>query len=86
MTAASRAHLVWNTKELRGKAGVGGQKTIELGYSFLDDLIDDPMDVFDGTLDIDLEIADAKRRWPEGYIITPPIHCRTYQQNERISH
>jgi len=57
VTAANRAPLVWNTTEFRAKADLGGPQTIESGFSFLDDVLYDPTEVFDGTLDIDLEIS-----------------------------
>ena len=61
---ARRRNLLWNTAQLQATPGERDSKSTKSYSDFLaelDDLgFDDPTDVFDGTLTIDLEMAEAK--------------------------
>ena len=57
---ARRRDLVWCTTELRAKPGSAIQAATVDGLEFLEGFGEDPTDVFDGTLEFDLEMADAK--------------------------
>ena len=63
VTQARKTQLVWDTTELRAKAMPSGSQSMEEGFSFVDAHLLDyevPTDVFDGILEIDLDLADAK--------------------------
>lgn len=47
----------WSPPELCSRRA---QAVVDGGLEFLEDSMDDPTDVFDGTLELDLEMADAK--------------------------
>ena len=57
---ARRRDLVWCPNELRAKPGSVIQVATDDGLDFLEGFGEDPTAVFNGTLEFDLEMADAK--------------------------
>jgi hypothetical protein len=55
-----RKNIVWNTDELWAKEASMSTSGTDEGLEFLDGFGDDPMDVYDGTLEFDLEMSDTK--------------------------
>ena len=78
-------NLEWDTKELRAKAGTRGPEAVEIDYDFLDAHLglgfEDPTDVFDGELTIDLNLANAKCL-DDGATVAGAYHDRMAAQRQ----
>ena len=55
-----RKKMVWCTRSLRAVEAETTEVQVEEALEFLDDVIEDTTDVYDGQLSIDMEMADAK--------------------------
>src|SRR6056300_1072655 len=58
--SARNRNLQWNPYTLSARPSDGNGQNLDDGLDFLDGFGDDPMDVFDGTLTIDMMIANSK--------------------------
>ena len=81
MSRANKIQLSWDTKELGAKARPRGPQAVEEGYDFLEAHmlgVKAPRDVFDGILEIDLDLADAKHI-DNGATVVAPITIKWKQ-------